>query len=446
MAKNREMLKEAIAEAKAVKEAAIANAKAALEEVFTPQLKSMLSMKLQEIEEETNEAMYEEDDTNEVEEALGTINDPDTPSKKGNIEEEDEKMMEVDLEELLAELELEEGEETLNEAEEEEAEEKEEEEGEEEEEEGDKEMEDLSDDELKEMIEDVIAQMIKDGELEAGPEFEGEEEGEEMEMDAEEEEVDLAELLKEIEEMEKNEKKEVEEGIFSAIADFFKTNNLVTYLVGEKGVEKSIAKKINNALQDDPNSESARKLLKTVMKPEDVDDFKDFISSSTRGPKNPLTAAPLKDLGNMVSSALKGGEFKEVPVKGPGDSMPYITEDKKEEELKEAYKTINKLRSELNEINLLNAKLLYTNKIFKSKNLNENQKVKVLSSFDKAKNVGEVKMVFETLNEGIKVKKNTIKENLGRASKATTVPTTKKPIVESNDVFARMQKLAGIIK
>jgi hypothetical protein len=116
-----------------------------------------------------------------------------------------------------------------------------------------------------------------------------------------------------------------------------------------------------------------------------------------------------------------------------------------EAELAEAMKTIEALKSELNEINLLNAKLLYTNKIFKSKNLNENQKVKVLSSFDKATTVGEVKMVFETLNEGIKVKKETIKENLGRASKATVTPVAKKPIVESNDAFLRMQKLAGII-
>ena len=94
---------------------------------------------------------------------------------------------------------------------------------------------------------------------------------------------------------------------------------------------------------------------------------------------------------------------------------------------------------------MLNAKLLYKNKIFKAKNLNESQKVKVLSSFDKAKNVGEVKMVFETLNEGIKVSKNTMKENLGSASKGTMTPSVKKPIVESNDAFLRMQKLAGII-
>jgi hypothetical protein len=60
MATNREMLKEAIADAKAVKETAIANAKAALEEAFAPQLKSMLSMKLQEMESEEDEMMKED--------------------------------------------------------------------------------------------------------------------------------------------------------------------------------------------------------------------------------------------------------------------------------------------------------------------------------------------------------------------------------------------------
>jgi hypothetical protein len=52
MATNRDLLKEAIADAKAVKETAIANAKAALEEAFTPQLQSMFAAKLQEMEKE----------------------------------------------------------------------------------------------------------------------------------------------------------------------------------------------------------------------------------------------------------------------------------------------------------------------------------------------------------------------------------------------------------
>ena len=65
MATNRDLLKEAIADAKAVKEMAIANAKTALEEAFTPHLKEMFSAKIQEMDEDycMEEGMYEEDNT-----------------------------------------------------------------------------------------------------------------------------------------------------------------------------------------------------------------------------------------------------------------------------------------------------------------------------------------------------------------------------------------------
>jgi predicted RNase H-like nuclease (RuvC/YqgF family) len=116
-----------------------------------------------------------------------------------------------------------------------------------------------------------------------------------------------------------------------------------------------------------------------------------------------------------------------------------------EAELAEAYLTIETLRGDLNEVNLLNAKLLYTNKIFKSKNLTESQKLNVLSSFDKATTVKETKLVYETLSEGLKSKTNRISENLGSASKGIGTTKTKQPIVESNEMVARFQKLAGII-
>ena len=413
MAKNREMLKEAIAEAKAVKEMAIANAKAALEEAFTPQLKSMLSLKLQEMEEmdEAEEEVNEAEDMEKMDEA-----------------EDKEDMMEVDLEELLAELEKEEMDESLNEAEEEE-------EGGEEEEEGGEEggeegepldLEDMTDEDLKKMIEDVIADMVGSGELEAG--HEGGEEGgeEEGEEEGGEEEVDLAELLREIEEMEKEEmyeekeemteeKEEVEEGL----GDFFK--NLF------KGAEQKWLEK-NYPDWESIDSKDGAKIKEIVSK---------FQAEMKAGGVQPEY---LRAMNSELLRLLGRGSG----VRGVGAGLT-VAREGQEKELEEAYATIETLKSELNEINLLNAKLLYSNKIFKSKNLNENQKVKVLSSFDKAKNVGEVKMVFETLNEGIKVKKETIKENLGRASKSTVTPTAKQPIVESNDVFKRMQKLAGII-
>jgi thioredoxin-like negative regulator of GroEL len=116
-----------------------------------------------------------------------------------------------------------------------------------------------------------------------------------------------------------------------------------------------------------------------------------------------------------------------------------------ESELEEAMETIATLRSEINEVNLLNAKLLYVNKLFKAKNLTESQKVKVINAFDRAESVKEAKNVYETLQESLSTAaKSQIKESLSFASKAAGV-ADRQPIVESNDFVARMQKLAGII-
>ena len=398
MATNRDLLKEAIADAKAVKEMAIANAKTALEEAFTPRLKEMLSAKIQEMDKDDSmeEGMYEEDDTmkEETSEPHGNIG-AQTPEGEplGFLEEED--LDDVDLEELLAELEEEENSEELNEAEEEDEVEDDEEESEEEEGEP-LDLEDMTDEDLKKMIEDVIADMVASGELEGGDVED--EEGEEIEVsDEEEEEVDLAELLKEIEDEMTEEKEEVEESV----------------LFGTDSAPHEVAGMIAAVLP--------------------------FVAAATG-----IAIATLKSYFSKAKSP------KEV-VDIAKDLKDDIKKDDMSEELYEAKKVIKSLKSDLNEAvkttnstNLLNAKLLYTNKIFKAKNLNESQKVKVLSSFDKANTVKEAKLVYETLSEGLKVKKSTIRENLGRASKSTTIPTTKKPIMESNDVFARMQKLAGI--
>ena len=470
MATNREMLKEAIAEAKAVKEMAIANAKVALEETFTPQLKSMLSLKLQEMEmedEELDEAGFGKMKANSE---IGFSSMGEKALDEEEMEEgEGENMYEVDLEELLAELELEEEEEPLYEAEEGE------EEGEEEESE-DTEMEDLSDDEIKSMIEDVISQMIADKELEAGPEFEAEE-GEEMEMsDEDEEEVDLAELLKEIEEMEEAEnsgmpsaeeikaaanklKAAADSGELSqedlasleSAADAVDVNaineaegeNLKAEFQAEVEKLKKDRKVLNVAQKIGIGVASLSFALLAYGISQDADAAATARAFDMLNINPSVVAGIIGSIGGVLGTlGITGKKYSAgQQIKGKEYQM-----SKMEEDLSEALSTIKTLKSELNEINLLNAKLLYSNKIFKAKNLNESQKVKVLSSFDKAKNVSEVKIVFETLNEGIKTAKSTIKENLGRASKSTNTPTTtKQSIVESNEVFTRMQKLAGLI-
>ena len=123
-------------------------------------------------------------------------------------------------------------------------------------------------------------------------------------------------------------------------------------------------------------------------------------------------------------------------------------EEDEKEKLEEAVKTINFLKSQLSEINLLNAKLLYVNKIFKAKSLTESQKVKVVTAFDRATTTKEAKNIYETLVDSLtsvapSTKKAPIKESLGFASKPIgSAPAT--PIVEADAYVYRMQQLAGI--
>ena len=385
MATNREMLAEAIADAKTLKEMAIANAKAALEETFTPQLKTMLSLKLQEMSDDTIE-----EDT--MEETFMDGDDLDAVEENTTVDE-------INLEELLAEIENEEIDETLNEAEESEEEETEE--------EGEPlKLEDMTDEDLKEMIADVIADMVEAGELkpengEEGEEGEGEEEID-MEMDGEED-MDLAELLREIE--------------------------------GEGSSIESLASTLRREF---PNAS---------IKVQNIEDTDDEDMEIVINDDISIAAGAYNEWEAMIDGEEESFESDAELIDYLKGSMLAETTSKLTTELKEAHAVINTLRSELKEINLLNAKLLYTNKIFKEKTLNESQKVKVLSSFDKATTVKEVKLVYSTLNEGLKVKTTPIRENLGRASKTTNTPVvnTKQPIVESNEVFNRMRKLAGLI-
>jgi len=125
-------------------------------------------------------------------------------------------------------------------------------------------------------------------------------------------------------------------------------------------------------------------------------------------------------------------------------------EEGKKEEMKEN-EELEELRKELQEVNLLNSKLLYANKIFRTKNLQEHQKRKVLESFDEAQTVKEAKLVYETLISTLNAKPATktrkpIRESIGRASSPINSLANKTPIVELAPEFVRMQELAGIKK
>jgi hypothetical protein len=360
MSNNTKIFSEAIAEAKAIRETAMTNAKLALEEAFAPRMQEMMSNKLEAMadeDEEMNEGEYTE--TNEA--------------------SKDDSMDEISLEELIAELDgLEENsysekegsvepgldnpymeENTLEEAEDEDA------------------VGEITVDDLKDIIRDVLNDVM--GSEEEGPEEEGEEEmGEEAPEG--EDELNLDEILAELDSLNEGDE-EVE-------------------------MEEAMKEPSDSAAAGAAELERMIKALATKM--------------------GTSFDAAYDKIGNMIH----GG-------KGVGV--------RESEELEEAMSTIATLRSELNEVNLLNAKLLYVNKLFKSKNLTESQKVKVINAFDRAETVKETKNIFETLKESLNTPvKGAIKESLSFASKAAGV-ADRKPIVENNDFVARMQKLAGII-
>jgi hypothetical protein len=116
--------------------------------------------------------------------------------------------------------------------------------------------------------------------------------------------------------------------------------------------------------------------------------------------------------------------------------------------LEEAYNTVRQLKSIINEVNLLNAKLLYTNKLFRNFELSENQKMKVIENFDRAGNTREVKLVFSTLAESFKrptTKKRVVKESYASKPVATTAPKSTNIINEGFDQAERWKKLAGLL-
>ena len=400
MATNRDLLKEAIADAKAVKETAIANAKAALEEAFTPYLKEKLSAKLTEMDE--NELTYETE-----------LDKLDEMGKEDEMANE-----EISLDELLAELDAEN--EGIYEAEDSEA-------GEEEGEEEEMSIEDMSEDDLKHFIEDVIKDMVSAGELEAGHEgMENEEGAEEMEMDDEEEmdmeadedEINIDELLAEM---------EVDEAYAKKATDPSpKSKNAIHH----KG--KDEYKTPGSQEKETPYSKGE---ATKVSFEEDLNELSDVYLTQAEAIVSALVSA-----GVVAAAALSVEEVRDALAK-KGNALKTYLKSKISGSKETTDEQLDELRSELNEVNLLNAKLLYTNKIFRNKSLNETQKVKVLTAFDKATSKKEVELVYETLLESLKVTtKAPIKESMGSASKVLG-GTTSKPIIE-NDAFSRMRELA----
>ena len=335
------LLKEAIADAKAVRETALANAKLALEEAFTPRLQSMLSAKLSE-----DEAMEDEEEEDMAMDAPAAEPAPEEVPMEETEDDMDEGMREDD--------------------------------------------EDPTDVHSEEMApEDEMTET----------------DGEEMDEAEGEDDLELEAIIRELED-------ELEEQ--SDSTDIGTGDN-----------------KMDVADSSDEEDPGKGKLSEEEGEEETVSEEEDEVSIDEI----------IKALREEDEETTDEGQRGEDKVEESEDGM-----EGESEELKEAYHVIKFLKGKINEVNLLNAKLLFSNKLFRNFAMNESQKMKVIENFDRASTIREVKLVFSTLAESLKVNKTkrVVKESY--ASRPTRSTAPKRIISEGNQLASRWAKLAGLNK
>jgi hypothetical protein len=447
---NSKLLKEAIADAKAVKETALANAKLALEEAFTPRLQSILSQKMR------AEAEME-DDAEQVDEELssdgiGSKSDagyPQTPGanpsydaitdlsvgvkkdsgkpeaagtdykKVADINEEDEfdfggeeeDPNAAEIAELKARLAELEGEDEFGSEEE-------------------------GDPFAATEEEDPFA--MAGGEEEENP-F-GEEEDPFAQGGEEEDEMGLEAIIRELEAQLGDEEGSEEEEIPAEDPNAAQIAELRRQLAELEGGEE----------EEEPKMESKRLRESRRKLKENLADGSEAGTDKGEDPKVVVTNEGEEEDDETVDLAEILREMEDEY--GSSEEEPKAESLKKD--LNEAYRTIRTLQKTINEVNLLNAKLLFANKLFRAHNMTNEQKVKVIETLDRTKSVREVKLVFSTLAENFKytsssnkLTKKAISEGIASKAVKSTKPAQSKAVINESANFAnRFKKLAGIIK
>ena len=379
-----DLLKEAIADAKAVRTTALANAKLALEEAFTPKLQSMLSAKIRE------EAEYDMDETmrgDDMEE--GEMRDE-------SMREDEHEMDEMDHEmETEGHHEMEEDEHSMRD-------------------ESMREDEHEMDVPMDEMEDEMDVPM---DEMEDEMGTEGHHESDDLELES-----IIRELEGEIEEDEMEEP-EISESNDTSSAIGTGDNKQPAPQAATDNTDDPEGTGVDTLAESEDGMEGESETLDTLTEEDDEIDLEEVIKS-------------LREEEEELEESEDGME-------GESETINNLTE-----KLKESYSVVKFLRSKINEVNLLNAKLLFTNKLFRNGQLTEGQKLKVIETFDRAKSTREVKLVYTTLAESRVAPRKTKKAvREGFASKRVASTRPSKSVINEGALLAnRFQKLAGLIK
>jgi len=409
---NSKLLKEAIADAKAVKETALANAKIALEEAFTPRLQSILSQKMR------AEAEAQDDEAEKVDEELTTSNigsgnsqptlDADTDLSVG-VKKDSGKPEQAGTDY--------------------------------------KKVADISEEENPFAQDDAMASDDKDAEI--------------------------AELKARLAELEGENGEETEENPFAAAEGEDEMGMDDMSMDSEMGDDSMDMGSDDEESEDDMDLEAIiRELEASINGEEETEEvpseegsmYENLADGSEAGtdkgetPKVVVTNEAEEDDKEDNKDVVDLEEILREMEADMKDDKEKVDEEKEEDEkemkadLQEAYKTIKSLQKTINEVNLLNAKLLFANKLFRAHNMTNEQKVKVIETLDRTNSVREVKLVYSTLAENFKFSTNkstkkSISEGIAsKVTKSTKPAQSKQVIAENTDFSDRFKKLAGIIK
>ena len=412
---NSKLLKEAIADAKAVKETALANAKIALEEAFTPRLQSILSQKMR------AEAEAQDDEVEKVDEELSSTG---IGSKSGNnttVTPGANPTLDADTD-LSVGVKKDSG--------------KPEQAGTDY-----KKVADISEEENPFAQDDAMAGDDKDAEI--------------------------AELKARLAELEGENGEETEENPFAAAEGEDEMGMDDMSMDSQMGDDSMGMGSDDEESEDDMDLEAIIRELEASINGDDEEgseeenpfaaneNLADGSEAGTDKGETPKVVVTNEAEEDSKEDDEKVVDLEEILREMESDMKGDAEDDKADEkdaELNEAYKVIKSLQKTINEVNLLNAKLLFANKLFRAHNMTNEQKVKVIETLDRTNSVREVKLVYSTLAENFKYSSNkstkkSISEGIAsKVTKSTKPAQSKQVIAESTNFSERFKKLAGIIK
>jgi hypothetical protein len=355
------LLKQAIADAEAVRETAIANAKLVLEESITPQIKGMIARRLRVEAEGATETPELKKDAPEMEEAT------ETPFEDGEAEGSSE--MPADSSTI-----------------------------------GTGDNKEPSDDAFDASEMDMSGEAPSDSETD-------------WYDDWDEADFDLGEIIKELE-------------------------NDIAALSGSEENKEESEEEMPEAPVAEAKEEEKEAPVAEAKEEEEKEELKESEEKEEEVSLEEILAE-LEAEDDLAGAEAHGGEDKTHAMAAKLAGL--------KQELAQYREAVNVLRGRLQEVNLLNAKLLFTNKIFRKEGLNNDQKVRIVESFDRATTVREVKLVYAALVENLSVAAKTFNASRkkvvveGLASKATPSTAPKAEVIVENTIAKRLQQLAGIL-